>query len=169
MNGKMAAIFGVLIIGLAVMGASYAMWTETLSVSGTVGTGELDAEFTQALSSDNEVEYDVGENMCVLSDSDSDGDYDVATITLMNGYPSFECYTNLTIHNCGSIPLHIADVVINAPEELNVTIDDPSPVCTILEPCETVWLNLTTHVNDLAEENATYEFSATVEIEQFNA
>jgi len=45
MNGKMAAVFGVLIIGLAVMAASYALWTETLSVTASVGTGILDAEF----------------------------------------------------------------------------------------------------------------------------
>jgi len=145
------------------------MWTETLSVSGTVATSELDAEFTQALSSDNEDAYDISENVCVLSDSDGDGDYDVATITLVNGYPSFECYTNLTIHNNGGMPLRIAYVTINAPPELDVTIDDPSPVGTILGPCETVWLNLTTHVNDSAAEIATYTFSATVDVKQFNA
>ena len=190
MNGKMAAIFGVLIISLAVMAASYAYWTETLSVSGSVGTGTLDAKFAAAFTDDDETV-----NNATL-DADDDGkdpkecgpnparyDYDVAsssaninttdphtaTITVSGSYPSYYTTAWFDIQNTGTIPVKIKSVNLeDVPTELNVTkVADPTG--TILEPGETAQLGICVHVTDAAEEGATYSFSVTVDVEQFNA
>jgi len=188
MNGKMAAIFGVLIIGLAVMAASYAYWTETLSVSGSVATGELDAQFTAAFTDD-----DGTVNNATLDDGDDGRDpsslgpnptryaYDVATsvasitgphaaeITVANSYPDYYTTAWFDINNTGTIPVNISGVnLVNVPTELDVTkVVDPTG--TILEPGETAQLGIGVHVTSGAGENATYTFSVTVDVEQFNA
>ena len=40
-------LFIVLVIMLALLGVGYALWSETLTISGTVSTGEVDVEFSQ--------------------------------------------------------------------------------------------------------------------------
>ncbi len=40
-------MFLVLVIALAFLGVGYALWSETLTISGTVTTGEVDVEFSQ--------------------------------------------------------------------------------------------------------------------------
>jgi len=171
MNGKMAAIFGVLIIGLAVMAASYAQWTETLNVSGSVATGELDAGFSAYSCSDNEVgTYNVGVVSCELKDEDNDGDNESAEITISNAYPGYEANCNLTIKNTGSIPLHVKAVNVGNPnpEALSVSIvNDPS--CTTLDVGETVTFDVVAYVTENAGELSGYSFNVTVDIEQFNS
>ncbi len=39
-------MFLVLVIALAFLGVGYAFWSETLTISGTVETGEVDVEFS---------------------------------------------------------------------------------------------------------------------------
>ena len=189
MNGKMAAIFGVLIIGLAVMAASYAYWTETLSVSGSVGTGELDAKFTNAFTDDdgtvNNAEKDAGDTgldpkECgpnparydydvANSTANIEDDPHIATITVANSYPDYNTTAWFDIKNTGSIPVKISGVnFANVSDKLEVkTVVDPTG--TTLEPGETTQLGVCVHVKPDAEEGATYTFSITVDVEQFNA
>ena len=165
MNGKMAAIFGVLIIGLAVMAASYAQWTETLNVSGGVATGELNAGFSACSCSDNEgTGYDAGMVSCDLKDNNK-----TAEISITNAYPGYEAICTLTIMNTGSIPLHVAGVNIEADPGLDVSIpEDQDPTCTTLDVGETVTFDVVAHVTEYAGELSGYSFNVTVDIEQFN-
>ena len=41
-------IFMILVIALAFLGVGYALWSETLTISGTVSTGEVDVEFSHS-------------------------------------------------------------------------------------------------------------------------
>jgi len=171
MNGKMAAIFGVLIIGLAVMAASYAQWTEKLDISGSVATGELDAGFSACSCTDNEVGtgYDAGVVSCELKDEDGDGDNELAEISITNAYPGYEANCTLTIMNTGSIPLRVASVNIDNPNpsELDVSISN-DPTNTTLDVGETVTFNVVALVTENAEELSGYSFNVTVDIVQFN-
>jgi len=195
MNGKMAAIFGVLIIGLAVMAASYAYWTETLSVSGSVTTGELDAQFTNAFTDDdggvNNATKDYGDDgkdpaecgpsseedpiaryaydVASSSASISEDDPHTATITVSNSYPSYYTTAWFDIKNTGSIPAKIKSVnLVDVPDELSVRIVK-DPTGKTIEPDETAQLGICVHVKPDAGEGATYTFSVTVDVEQFNA
>ena len=40
-------MFLMLVIALALLGVGYALWSETLTITGTVQTGEVDVEFSQ--------------------------------------------------------------------------------------------------------------------------
>jgi len=195
MNRKMAAIFGVLIIGLAVMAASYAYWTETLSVSGSVSTGELDAKFTNAFTDDDgtvddatldygddgkdpaecgpssesdpidRYEYDVATSSASISEEDPH----TATITVATSYPGYYTTAWLVIENTGSIPAKISDVSLgDVPGALSVSIVD-NPKGETIEPGETTLLGICVQVTDAADEGTSYSFSVTVDVEQFNA
>lgn len=171
MKSKMAALFATVLIALAVVGFSYAYWTETLTIEGSIAMGELDAEFSAATCEDNEVEPpEVGTCSVVLSDSDQDGDNDTATITIGNAYPSYVCDVNLTIHNCGTIPLKVVGVVITNPnpDKVEVTLTN-DPAGKTLAPSETLTFDLHIHITEGAEEKSNYSFSAVVNIAQFNA
>ena len=191
MNGKMAAIFGVLIIGLAVMAASYAYWTETLSVSGSVSTGNLDAQFAAAFTDDdgtvNNADKDYGDtgndpaecgpsseedpiarydyDVAASSASISEDDPRTASITVSDSYPDYYTTAWFEIQNTGTIPVKIS-VETDAPDELEVSTDLEK---TTLKPGETTQLSVCVHVTDAAEEGASYSFSVTVDIAQFNA
>jgi len=170
MKCRVAGLFAVVLIALAVLGFTYAYWTETIKIEGSVATGELDAEFSAATCKDNEGNIDVGTCTVTLIDTDNDKDNDTATITITNAYASYACDVNLTIRNCGTIPLKVVGVTItnNHPDYLEVTLTN-DPAGKTLAPSETLTFDLHIHVKDGAAEKATYSFSAVVDIAQFNA
>ena len=121
MNGKMVAIFGVLIIGLAVAGASYAQWTETLTVEGYVETGELAVGFEDCETNDDgpccgdpagsiDPWYDknVASTNCYLETQIGEHEeapiYKKMVITIENAYPDYVSEVNCTVANGGTIP-----------------------------------------------------------------
>lgn len=169
MKTKMAALFATVLIALAVVGFTYAYWTETLTIEGSVATGELDVEYTTATCKDIE-DIDTGTCDVVLSDGDGDGDMDTATITIGNAYPSYVCDVDLTIHNCGTIPLKVVGVVITNthPDELEVTLTE-DPAGKVLNPSDTLMFDLHIHIEVGAAEKSTYTFSAVVNVIQWNA
>lgn len=162
---KFGAIFVTLLFGLLVAAATYAYWSQTLTVSGTVGTGILDANITAATTGDNENVYDVGAiNYAIAQDLKS------ATITITNAYPGYVAWANFSVTNTGTIPVKLSDTVNNPNSEIDVTTSwtglDSNGV---LLPGQTAHLNVTTTVTDLAAQNSTYTFTVTISVEQFNA
>ncbi|MBA7684344.1 hypothetical protein ES703_92737 [subsurface metagenome] len=123
----------VLMLGLLTTGFAYAVWSETLYISGSVATGSLDWEFvsgqhTQKDSCDSQTndwnsnvgmilswqtEKNVGCTEIGYVDTDGDGDYDKLAVTLHNVYPSYYEHIAFKLHNNGTIPLHIWKVIIN--------------------------------------------------------
>lgn len=165
---KLGILALALVLCLGLTGVGFAWWNETLTIGGTVATGELDVEFSNC-------DYTAGDYItvnCVLSNSDEDGDNDTATITIGNMYPCGTATCSLTVHNNGTIPLKILSVEItNENAQITVTVT-PDPAGTELNPSETVTFGLNVHMEDQdgdEEENATYTFSAKVNVTQFNA
>jgi len=127
---KSAYVTLLLVVLLAIMGVSYALWSETLIISGNAETGELDWEIKgpfncmdeQGQNDMNadcswdfwEVDKDVGGPTSLTPlDSDGDGDYDTLNVTLVNTYPGYAEEIGFYIHNCGTIPLKVWKVVID--------------------------------------------------------
>lgn len=55
---KIGLICMALVMALGSLGVGYAMWSKTLIIDGSVGTGDVNAEFTQAFTDDDEVTDD---------------------------------------------------------------------------------------------------------------
>jgi hypothetical protein len=136
-------IFIILVIALAALGVGYALWSETLSISGTVSTGEVDVEF----STHNKEEcVDINGTLtcpeppekadvadCTVEwlgpDGDSNGDdgFDQLVVTVTGMYPSYHCIVSFDVTSTGSVPVHVW-----LPE---ATEDNPEWIATNFEDC----------------------------------
>ncbi len=76
-------LFMLLILSLSALGVAYGLWSKTLTIGVTVNTGDVNAEFTQAFTDDDNVVNDVSldaedTGLCAfpLVDDDGDGEID---------------------------------------------------------------------------------------------
>jgi len=119
----------VVMLALLSTGVVYAHWSETLYITGTAETGELDWEFVRESFMCKDVgtdwttipytmdyaialDKDVGSTTGVLSDGDGDGDLDTLTVTMSNVYPCYYNELSVKVHNNGTIPLHTQSAII---------------------------------------------------------
>jgi len=106
MKTKMVAIFATLMIALMVVGFTYAMWFETLTITGTIETGSFDVDLSLCHYWDVEDEEKpwVANATAELSD-----DNKTLTITVVNAYPCFGFIVVFDIHNDGTIPAKLTN------------------------------------------------------------
>jgi len=128
-NKKLMVIPMLLIVALVITGFAYAHWSKTLTIIGTVNTGELDWQITDVSCLDTTgYDYhcrddfagpaprfwmgdkDVGNTSCGITDSHT------VTVNLTNVYPSYYTSVSVYAHNTGTIPLIIEKVVIDTTE-----------------------------------------------------
>ncbi len=168
MKSKASALFAVVLIALAVLGFSYAWWTETLTISGTITTGELDVEFTGAYTSTCSDYMTCTVNFEGGGEADpTPGDLSKMTVTVNNGYPSGWCNITFTIRNCGTIPAKVKAINISPVSGLEISMEGLS-VGTQINPNGTVSPALKIHVAEGAAENSQYTFTVTIEFDQWN-
>jgi hypothetical protein len=133
----------LVMLGLLITGFAFAHWSEVLYINGTIGTGELDWEWTEVGHLDpgpppgiivpdyncrdnfaeptprywmNPEYKDVGYTTAVITDPHN------ITLTLHNVYPSYFNMITLYAHVIGSIPLIIEEVNFkSAYEEVTIT------------------------------------------------
>jgi len=226
--GKIAIVFLVLVAVLASLGIGYAMWDKTLDINGTVVTGEVNAEFTDAYTDDdgvmNDADHD-GTDGVDVGDPDASGknvprkdknvgsssaevgaDPQTASVTVRNAYPCYFTTAFFGIHNSGSIPVKVQAVLEHCNVDHWVSWDGgatwvrmpastwyPIMPCTIklidfnndgkadlaihitqikigqqLEPSQTIWMDVDIHVEQGADELATYTFDERVLLVQWN-
>ena len=136
---KMAAIFIASIFALSGLGITYATWTDTVIIDGTVTTGELKWELVQPISHadfglDWNCFFDLNGGQWVLMDKDvgstsailEAGDHPhVMTVTIDNAYPYYGNHISFVVHNYGSIPLIIWKVDFIVDGEIIETIYAP--------------------------------------------
>ena len=113
----------VLIVALALLSVGYALWSETLTITGTVYTGEVDVEFStypeeecvdvngiQVCPEPTEKELAAECTVEWLGpDADSNGDdgADQLVVNIVGMYPSWHCKVKFDVTNTGSVPVHV--------------------------------------------------------------
>jgi len=166
MKTKMVALFATLMIALMVVGISYAMWDKYLYIDGTVNTGEVDADFTDAYCDDTGIDpgYDKDVGSCTVTGIGTQ----TLTVTVDNGYPSYRCRVDYEINNIGTIPVKIQAITLDNPNtEITVTVTGIT-VGDQIDPGFGFWGDLEIHVEQSAAELATYTFSLTIYLVQWN-
>jgi hypothetical protein len=129
-TGKIAILVLALTVCLAGLGVGYALWSTTLTISGTVSTGRVNVDWSdhgEAVTGDSKGVSDI---VCsILSGTDNDGLY----VELSNAFPGVTYDCNLDIHGMGSIPVHLRNLVWTTPppagvnwEIIGTAVDDPS-------------------------------------------
>jgi hypothetical protein len=123
-NKKIIAIPLIIVIALATVGFAYALLSQTLTINGTLTTGELDWEFVRGYSggNDNGLDYnaswyptpgierldkDIGNTTVTEKDSDGDGDLDALEVNMTNVYPWYAVHVAFRVHCSGTIPIKI--------------------------------------------------------------
>ena len=124
------SIFAIALIALAIVGFSYAHWSETLLLNATVKTGKMCAEFVPPITTTDHgndwscgegftnplphmINKDVGNSSGYSLDTDKDGCNDTLVIELNKVYPCYYEHISFWIHNCGTIPWRIWRVIFN--------------------------------------------------------
>ncbi|MEM2536220.1 MAG: hypothetical protein QW435_04400, partial [Candidatus Hadarchaeales archaeon] len=95
------AMFGALIVALAMTGVAFAHWTDTLYINGTVNTGKLDVSIENVICWDNE---NVGKDYSGIT---CGVEGDTLKITVTNAYPCIGYYCEFKVKNEGTIPVHL--------------------------------------------------------------
>jgi predicted ribosomally synthesized peptide with SipW-like signal peptide len=135
-------MFLVLVIALAVLGVGYAFWSETLTISGTVQTGEVDVEFStydpvecvdtqtglcQPEPAGKETAAECTVEWSQNNTEAGDDGFDQLLVTVTGMYPSYHCKVSFDVTSTGSVPVHV-----KWPEP---TGDIPEWVATDFESC----------------------------------
>lgn len=159
---KIGLLCLALVLALGTMGAGLAYWTETLTIGGSVATGNLDAEFSSStFNPDAEIEA-----TCIIDPPQH------ATITVDNMYPGGSTTCTLTVDNTGSIPMKIDSVGIVIPSDYETYIQVSETHTMAVIPSlgsgtVSVKISMLDSVTD--GEGNSYTFDVKVNIVQFNA
>lgn len=163
---KLYLILAVLLVSLLLAGFGIARWYETLTISGTVNTGTVDAELSVGDCWDSEPdEKDLSSIECTLT-----ADNKTLLVTINNAYPCIDYYCDFDIHNTGSIPIKVWEMVINRgnlPTSATVEITGPE-LPYQLEPGNMAYWTLHVHLDNDAEEDMDYTFSVSIDAGQWN-
>jgi hypothetical protein len=166
MKTKMVGMFAVLMIALMALGFAYGLWSKTLYINGTVNTGSVNAEFANVVCSDTGVDpgYDKDVASCNVGLSD---DKQTMTVTISNAYPCYSCKIRYDVVNTGTIPVKIKSITVTNPSEVSVTVTGIK-VGDQIDCGASEAGDLEIHVEQDAEQGATYTFSVTIYLVQWN-
>jgi hypothetical protein len=159
---KIGLLCLALVLALGSLGVGYAMWFEDLYIDGTVDTGTLDVEWSIHGYGDDETKdysdcyaYIVGSTLYV---------------EITNAYPCINYYVDFDIHNNGTIPVHVCQLVCTGPAQFpgTCTITQPTPMQ--IHPCEEALGTISIHLDNAydPQENTRYTFSCDLKAVQYN-
>lgn len=172
----------LLIVLLAGVGVAYGLWSETLTIDGTVNTGEVDVGFSGPYVSEwvevNEQpqlepkekdEFAECYAEAVDLDSQSDGKEGIE-ITVKGAYPSYHCAVKFDVSNIGTVPVHITKPKAGETNPKWVEVNACYPQWYQLHPGKSVWAWILIHFtnNDDVKENGEYTFTFTIDALQWN-
>jgi len=178
-----SAIAIITLIALAIVGFAYAHWSETLWLQGTVNTAEIKVKCMSASSDDPPGTIDVGKDKDVGTALVSIIDDTHINVTIVNGYPCYETYVHFTVKNVGTIPIHFRGFGPQPPFAYNltsghweatlfdgdITVHGWNGIDEQLHPGWTRDYTIWIHIEQSAEQGATYTFTVEVIFSQWNA
>jgi hypothetical protein len=123
---KIGLICLALILAMGSLGVGYAMWSDTITINGSVDTASLKLGISKAWYGEPWGEYldkDVGDVFCyqagavlctVLYGQDVTDVTERAEFIISNAYPGYRPSIWIDVANCGTIPVHITNIVVTA-------------------------------------------------------
>ncbi len=132
---QIGVIFMVLMLVLASVGIGYASWSKTLTITGTVTTGSVDAEYIEAsetyvykqlstgdlvVSGEEIIDDDymlIGSAVCETAVGAGQGVQDV-TVDFNGLFPCVDFIVDLNWHYLGTVPAKVQTITWNIPANL---------------------------------------------------
>ena len=185
-QAKPGVVFVAAIVALMGIGFGYAHWTETITVEGTVTTGNLELVPTC------EIEKLAPDGPYGEVDCEIEGD--TVTYRISNAFPCMKVRVNFSLANTGSIPAGLYKIAFSdseehswehtapdIPEDMGPVIKGGLPgwieVESInwggapfgqIDPGQEAWVEIIIHFTEDTPEGSTYTFSFTLEYWNWN-
>lgn len=137
LRNKIAVLALVLVLCLASLGATYAYWSDSLTIDGTVNTGSVAVQFNNCKSNDAEIpgendpkepgvwsfgsihdpdtwtwsgarfEWNEAITESEIGQDAGDSPNSALTITMAGGYPKYNAHVAFSIGNVGTVPVAV--------------------------------------------------------------
>jgi predicted ribosomally synthesized peptide with SipW-like signal peptide len=154
-------IIMIFMMALSALGIGYAWWTEQLTATGSIQTGNIDIKMENLRVTEGD-SLQVGDCLYELS-----GDQKVITVTINNAYPKYTCSIDFTLNNYGTVPAKITN--INLPILKGEFIIVPKLKETMLLTSQPVTGNFFIEIRQKAAEDTKYQFDLSFDVVQANA
>ncbi len=160
---KIGLLCLTLVVALGTLGVGYALWWDTLYISGTVETGDIGLEWGQGDPYDTEIaEKDVSYGECSISG-------DTLTLTVYDAYPCIEYHFPISVTGTGSVPVHTNWMVVGGTANPDwITFPDWGPGFAQIHQGDVLNGEIVIHLDNTAEQLATYTFSVELDYWQYN-
>jgi len=166
-KNKIGAMFLASAIALAFIGSSYAMWSETIIMNGTVTTGTINIDWSLGNPYDDEA---AGKDFSYVEANIVDPNH--IQITIVGAYPCITYYVPFDIHNSGTIAVHLGPFVVDPASwaTAGIIIITPNLYGYQLHPGASVNGILAFHFtnDDGFQQGSTYTFTVSVTGYQYN-
>ena len=185
MSNRLFPLALALLVALSAIGVVSALWSKTLTVDGTVATGNVDGGWTLASCRDFE-RKDVG--AVSVPEADDLGDIpalESVHFEVTNAYPGYRADCQMEYTYTGSVPVHVEEILFDPvglagcdiDQQANgtfiadcdaVTITWVDGLCLQLHEGDFVAGSLRVDIKQAAEQAAVYEFDLGVLLAQYN-
>lgn len=183
----LAWVTATVLVGLAAVGIAAALWSEQLTVNGTVETGDVDAGWTLASCADFDP-YNMGE-VAIAEADPTTGEIpglDTINLTVAGAYPGYRAHCALEYTYFGTIPAYVEDIRFNTENLDHCFIDQNPTTGSFVARCDQLtvtWANglcaelrqggfvgayLRMRVEDGAEQDTVYGFGLEVQLNQYS-
>jgi predicted ribosomally synthesized peptide with SipW-like signal peptide len=159
----------VLAVAVMLIGAGYAAWTDTLIITNTVSTGNLDVDMdTGSVYVYPTASAETPDGITNRTAKAELTGEDEVTVTITNLYPNAKAVVTIPVINDSSIPVKVNKFeTVDLPEWLAI-LDQYCPPSLDVNDSDNIVLTLVV-ADDNVPENATATFTTTAIYEQFNA
>lgn len=173
----------LLVVALGSLAVVYTLWTETLTIAGTIRTGKVDAEWSLVGCLDLEADKDVGRTRAEIDGASRE----TLRFAIENGYPGYVGDCEVEYHYIGSVPATVESITFVPGSELTDCAVSQSPTTgSLTATCDQLtvkWINglcaqlhrgdemassLRVHVEQEAAQDFRYTFSIFVRLVQWN-
>ena len=162
---KIVLLCLAVVVALGGMGVGYALWSDSLYLEGTINTGEVDTCIISIASDD--VGLDPGYPKDVATTVVDIVDCKTATITVTDGYPCYENWVHFTTAILGTVPVRLQAINITNPNPC-ITVNAWDGIGEQRHPGEYADNTIYFHVEQCADQNATYTFTVEFFYVQWN-
>jgi len=182
---SLPAVLAIALIALSIAGFSYAHWCETLTINGTITSGEVKGAIVTWFCDDPPGRIDPGYTKdvgcceCWIDPEDSH----IAYVDITNAYPSYTTRYTCDIENTGTIPWFMETPKVDGVTLIDgvwvdVDLDEDGLIdanfmyidgeTKQVDPGGLVEFSLRIHIKQTATPGTTYTFTITIDVCQWN-
>ncbi|WP_342455806.1 SipW-dependent-type signal peptide-containing protein [Caloramator sp. Dgby_cultured_2] len=114
----------ILAVAVMLMGAGYAYWTDSVTFSNTVKTGQVELAYDTANAGSIEVGPNFNNNAVATGSVSYSEDKKIATVALNNLFPGAIGEVTLVVKNLSTIPVKIKEIKLNSISISNLSKDN---------------------------------------------